>query len=76
MAVSYKKLWHLLLDKDMNKQDLMRVSKISSSSVAKLSKGVNVSMDTLARICNALECNVSDIMEITPDKREDKANAE
>lgn len=68
MAVSYKRLWHLLLDKDMNKQDLRLASKISSSSVAKLAKNENVSMDTLSRIYNALGCNVYDIMEITPEK--------
>ena len=68
MAVSYKKLWKLLIDKDMKKQDLRAVSKISSSSVAKLSKGENVNTDILVKICKALECDVSDIMEITPDE--------
>ena len=71
MAASYKKLWKLLIDKDMNKQDLRRVAKLSSSSVAKLSKGENVNTDILVRICTALECDVSDIMEIVPDKKED-----
>lgn len=68
VAVSYKKLWKLLIDKDMKKQDLRAVSKISSSSVAKLSKGENVNTDILVKICKALECAVSDIMEITPDE--------
>ncbi len=67
MAVSYKKLWKLLIDKDMKKQDLRVAAKISSSSVAKLSKGENVNTDILVKICKALECDVSDIMEITPD---------
>lgn len=67
MAVSYKKLWKLLIDKDMKKQDLRAAAKISSSSVAKLSKGENVNTDILVKICKALECDVSDIMEITPD---------
>ena len=67
MAVSYKKLWKLLIDKDMKKQDLRTAAKISSSSVAKLSKGENVNTDILVKICKALECDVSDIMEITPD---------
>lgn len=67
MAVSYKKLWKLLIDKDMKKQDLRAAAKISSSSVAKLSKGENVNTDILVKICKALECDVADIMEITPD---------
>jgi DNA-binding Xre family transcriptional regulator len=67
VAVSYKKLWKLLIDKDMKKQDLRAAAKISSSSVAKLSKGENVNTDILVKICKALECDVSDIMEITPD---------
>lgn len=65
--MSYKKLWKLLIDKDMKKQDLRAAAKISSSSVAKLSKGENVNTDILVKICKALECDVSDIMEITPD---------
>lgn len=51
----------------MKKQDLRAAAKISSSSVAKLSKGENVNTDILVKICKALECDVSDIMEITPD---------
>ena len=53
MAVSYKKLWKLLIDKDMKKQDLRVAAKISSSSVAKLSKGENVNTDILVKICKA-----------------------
>jgi DNA-binding Xre family transcriptional regulator len=64
MDVSYKKLWKLLIDKDMKKQDLRAAAKISSSSVAKLSKGENVNTDILVKICKALDCDVSDIMEI------------
>lgn len=72
MSVSYKKLWKLLIDKDMKKQDLRAVAKISSSSVAKLTKGENVNTDILVKICKALECDVSDIMEITPDDESEK----
>ena len=68
MGASYKKLWKLLIDRDMNKQDLRRIAGLSSTVVAKLSKGVNVNTDILVRICTALECDVSDIMEILPDK--------
>ncbi len=70
MAVSYKKLWKLLIDKDMRKQDLRAAAKISASSIAKLSKGENVNTDILVKICKALNCDVSDIMEILPDQEE------
>ena len=67
MYVSYKKLWKLLIDKDMKKQDLRDAARISSSTVAKLTKGENVNTAILAKICNALKCDISDIMEILPD---------
>ena len=72
MKISYKKLWKLLIDKDMKKQDLQRVAGISSTSVAKLAKGENVNTDILVKICKALNCDTSDIMEIMPDEQEDK----
>lgn len=71
MSVSYKKLWKLLIDKDMKKQDLRAAAKISSSSVAKLSKGENVNTDILVKICKALSCDISDIMEILTDEKEE-----
>lgn len=64
MGISYRKLWHLLIDKDMNKSDLRKVSGISAASVAKLSKGENIQTDVLVKICSALDCDTSDIMEI------------
>jgi DNA-binding Xre family transcriptional regulator len=63
MGMNYKKLWKLLIDKNMNKGDLQRLAGISTSSVAKLSKGENVQTDILARICYALNCDISDIAE-------------
>ena len=72
MKISYKKLWKLLIDKDMRKQDLQRVAGISSTSVAKLAKGENVNTDILVKICKALNCDTSEIMEIMPDEQEDK----
>ena len=63
MGISYKKLWHLLIDKDMNKGDLRKVAGISTASVAKLSKGENIQTDVLVKICSALNCDTSDIME-------------
>lgn len=63
-AVSYKKLWKLLIDRDMKKKDLRAITGISSSSMAKLGKNENVTTDVLCRICDALHCELSDIMEL------------
>lgn len=62
--VSYKRLWKLLIDKEMKKKDLRAVTGISSASMAKLGKNENVTTDVLVRICNALHCEFSDIMEL------------
>ena len=72
MKISYKKLWKLLIDKDMRKLDLQRVAGISSTSVAKLAKGENVNTDILVKICKALKCDTSDIMEIENVPQEDE----
>lgn len=65
MSVSYKKLWKLLIDNDMKKKDLQKIAGISASSVAKLGKNENVTTDVLVKICSALECDISDIMEMS-----------
>lgn len=65
MAVSYKKLWKLLIDKDMMKKDLCRLSGISTATVTKMGKGGYVSTEVLEKICNGLNCKVGEIMEIT-----------
>jgi len=65
--VSYNKLWKLLIDKRMKRTDLKERSGISSASLAKLGKNENITTDVLVKICNALDCDVSDIMEIIPD---------
>lgn len=67
MKMSYKKLWKLLIDKDMKKTDLRKKAGISSSSLAKIGKNENVTTDVLLRICEALECNLDDIAESVPD---------
>ena len=67
MAVSYKKLWKLLIDKDMKKKDLREAAGISTSTMAKLSKNENVTTDVLVKICKALKCDISDIIEIIDD---------
>ncbi|WP_040635258.1 helix-turn-helix domain-containing protein [Mitsuokella multacida] len=66
MEVSYKKLWKLLIDKDMKKKDLQAEAGISWSSVTKLSKGETVSMEVLIKVCKALNCDIGDIMELIP----------
>ncbi len=68
MAVSYKKLWNLLIDKDMKKKDLREAAGISTASMAKLGKNENVNTDILVKICKALNCDISDIMEIVNDQ--------
>ena len=67
MAISYKKLWKLLIDKDMKKKDLQRVAGVSSASITKLGKNENANTEIIEKICVALQCDVSDIMEITYD---------
>lgn len=71
VKISYKKLWHLMLDKNMNKADLKRATGISTATIAKLDKGQNITTDILVRICKALDCNLDDIMELS---REDGQN--
>jgi DNA-binding Xre family transcriptional regulator len=64
MAISYKKLWKLLIDREMKKKDLVALSGISQSSVTKMGKNENVNTDVLVRICLALNCDIRDIAEI------------
>lgn len=68
MAVSYKRLWKLLIDKDMKKKDLCEKAGISSASVTKMGKGGHVTTEVLLKICTALDCGVDDIMEIVPER--------
>lgn len=65
MAISYKKLWKLLIDRDMKKSELQELANVSASSIAKLGKNENVNTDILVRICKALNCELEDIMELT-----------
>ena len=67
MAVSYKKLWILLIEKNMKKTDLRIQSGISTGALAKLGKNENVNTEVLAKICKALDCKIEDIMEMVPD---------
>lgn len=67
MTVSYKKLWKMLIDKDMMKKDLQKVAGISWASVTKMSKGEVVSTEILMKVCKALHCDVGDIVEFIED---------
>lgn len=64
MAVSYKKLWKLLIDRDMKKKDLVELCDISKYTITRMNNGENISVETIAKICNALNCGFDDIMEI------------
>jgi DNA-binding Xre family transcriptional regulator len=67
MDISYKKLWHLLIDRDMKKRELLRLANISTATLAKLNRGKNVNTDILVRICRALNCSLEEIMELLPE---------
>jgi DNA-binding Xre family transcriptional regulator len=67
MGASYKKLWKILIDRDLKKHDLARIANVSPTTIAKLGKGESVNMETLLRICQALNCDISDIVEVVPD---------
>ena len=64
MAVCYKKLWKLLIDKNMNKTELRTATGITTTALAKLGKNEHVNTEILAKICKVLECNIEDIVEV------------
>jgi DNA-binding Xre family transcriptional regulator len=66
--ISYKKLWHVLLDKDLKKKDLATLAGVSAYAINKLAHGNSVTTDVMQRICKALECDIGDIMEVLPDE--------
>ena len=69
MAISYKRLWKKLIDKEMKKTEFAKEVGISANTLAKLSRNETVSMDVIIRICRALGCSVDDIMDILPETR-------
>jgi putative transcriptional regulator len=69
MAISYIRLWKLLLDRRLKRVDLKRLSGISSSTLAKLGKDEYVSMESMDRICKALDAEIGDVMEFVPDSK-------
>ena len=64
---SYKKLWKLLIDKEINKTTLARMANVSTSTMTKITKGESVNMDIIVRLCNTLDCEIQDIVELVPD---------
>ena len=75
MGTSYKKLWKMLIDRDMSKSDLRIRAHISSVTLAKLGKGESVTTSGLVRICNVLDCNIGDIVDVVPTGKTEKENA-
>ena len=67
MGICYKKLWKLLIDKDMKKKELSTIAGISQASITKMGRNGHVSTETLMKICSALGCGIGDIVEITPE---------
>ena len=67
MAVSYDRLWHILIDKHWSKTKLIKEAKISTNAMAKMGKGQDVRVETLVKICSVLNCTIDDILEIIPD---------
>jgi len=68
VAISYNKLWKLLIDKGIKKTELKELARVSTNVIAKLGKNDPVSMETLAKICAALQCDIADIVEMTNGK--------
>lgn len=68
MAISYKPLWKLLIDRNMKKKDLIALSGVSQSSVSKMGRGENVNTDILNRICISLNCSIADVIEVLPEE--------
>lgn len=67
MALSYKPLWHLLVEKNMKKEDLKRAAHITSNVISRMSKDTYVNLDSLEKICIALDCTLNDVVEIIKD---------
>lgn len=73
MAMSYKKLWKLLIDRDMTRGDLHHITGVAPSTLTKMSKGECVATNVIERICTTLDCDVGDIMEVVPDEGSGKS---
>jgi Predicted transcriptional regulator len=71
MSVSYKRLWKLLIDKNMKKRDLKEAAKLSPSLMSSLNQDKSVTVNTLSRICEVLDCRIEDIMEFIPEEKKE-----
>mgnify|MGYP001007481605 FL=1 len=69
MKANYKKLWHILLDRDMKKKELAQIAGVSTYTINKLNKNENVTVEVLGKICCALNCTLDDIMEFEEDEK-------
>ncbi len=72
MSFNYNNLWKLLIDRDMKKKDLQKITNISPATISKLGRNENVNTKILQKICNSLECDITDIMEFIPDETKNK----
>ena len=72
MGVCYNKLWHMLIDRNMSKTQLIKEAKISTNAMAHLGKNEEVRVEVLVKICSALNCSIEDIMEVIPEQTEMK----
>lgn len=72
MKANYKRLWHILLDKNMKKKDLAKLAEVSTYTINKLNKNENVTVEVLGKICKALNCALDDIMEFEEDNNQEK----
>jgi DNA-binding Xre family transcriptional regulator len=73
--MNYDKLWHILIDKKMSKKDLRLRAGVSTAVIAKLGKGASLTTDVLVKICDALDCNITDIMELERSEQTDEGGA-
>ena len=71
MAVTYKKLFKILIDRDMKKQELADLAKISSATISKMANGENVTMEVVEKVCRSLNCTVNEILEFIVSKKQD-----
>lgn len=76
MIISYKKLWKLLIDRDLKKKDLREMAGISPSTIAKLGRNENINTEVIIKICKALKCDICDMMEIIDSKSSDEDSNE
>ncbi len=76
MALDYRPLWHQLVDKEMNKTQLMKAAGITSNIVARMTNKTYVNLESIEKICLALDCNIEDVVRIVPDKQENETTQE